>query len=386
MRQNFVLGDGHPLSDGYQVAHCIACGFVYADVAASQADYDSYYATLSKYDDPSTSTGSGETPFDRERLAETAEILDGVLRSREARVLDIGCAGGGLLKALQDRGYRNLVGADPSASCARQTRERIGEAYHCWITNLPPEIGKVDCIVLSHVMEHVLDVGEAIRSLRPLLADAGRVYVEVPDATRYADYVYAPFQDFNTEHINHFSAATLDRAMISRGFVNDGGGQRLLHSSAHCFTPALYRVFKAGEAARVPATDTTLKPAILRYMERSSAHLAAIDDRIAAALRESDEVIVWGTGQLTLKLLADTCLSRARIVAFVDSNPIHQGKRLAGVPVLAPGSLGGLDQPIVIGTTLHHREIATAIERLKLPNRVIVLPEGGPAFFGENPA
>src|ERR1700691_5032040 len=149
MRQNFVLGDGHPLSDGYRVVHCIACGFVYADVAASQADYDSYYATLSKYDDPSTSTGSGETAFDRERLAQTAEILDGVLRSPESRVLDIGCAGGGLLKALQERGYRNLVGADPSASCANQTRERIGEAYHCWITNLPPQIGTVDCIVLS---------------------------------------------------------------------------------------------------------------------------------------------------------------------------------------------------------------------------------------------
>jgi hypothetical protein len=383
MRQNFVLGDGHPLSDGYQVAHCIACGFVYADVAASQADYDTYYATLSKYDDPSTSTGSGETAFDRERLAETAEILDGVLGAREARVLDIGCAGGGLLKALQERGYRNLVGADPSASCANQTRQRIGEAYHCWITNLPPEIGTVDCIVLSHVMEHVLDVDGAIRCLRPLLREGGRVYVEVPDAARYADYVYAPLQDFNTEHINHFSATTLDHAMISRGFVNAGGGQRLLHSSAHCFTPAVYRIFTAGEAGSVPAADTTLKPAILRYMERSSALLAAIDDRIAAALAESGEVIVWGTGQLTLKLLADTCLSKAKVVAFVDSNPIHQGRLLAGVRVLAPGSLAGFDQPIIVGTTLHHREIAAAIERLELRNRVVLLPEGGPAFFGE---
>jgi Methyltransferase domain len=298
-------------------------------------------------------------------------------------VLDIGCAGGGLLKALQARGFRNLVGADPSASCAKQTRERIGEAYHCWITNMPPEIGTFDCIVLSHVMEHVLDVDGAIRCLRPLLHEGGRVYVEVPDATRYADYVYAPFQDFNTEHINHFSAMTLDCAMVSRGYVNAGGGQRLLHSSPHCFTPAVYRIFSAGKTGGVPATDTTLKPAILRYIERSSALLAAIDDRIAAALAESGEVIVWGTGQLTLKLLTDTCLSKAKIVAFVDSNPIHQGKQLAGVAVLAPGALGGFDQPIIIGTTLHHREIGAAIEGLGLRNRVIVLPEGGPAFFGE---
>jgi len=32
------------------------------------------------------------------------------------------------------------------------------------------------------------------------------VYIEVPDAARYIDFLYSPFQDFNTEHINHLSS------------------------------------------------------------------------------------------------------------------------------------------------------------------------------------
>src|SRR6266496_1426070 len=181
-RQRFVLEEGHPLTDGYDVAQCVSCGFVYADVAASQSDYDAFYAKLSKYEDAATSTGSGESPADRERLEKTAEIAGAVLASTEARILDIGCAGGGLLAAFQRRGYRHLAGVDPSATCARLTRERTGEAYHGWITALPAEIGTFDCVILCQVLEHVLDVGTAIQALGGLLRPGAHVYIETPDA------------------------------------------------------------------------------------------------------------------------------------------------------------------------------------------------------------
>ena len=38
----------------------------------------------------------------------------------------------------------------------------------------------------------------------PLLKTNGVLYIEVPDATAYVEFLYSPFQDFNTEHINHF--------------------------------------------------------------------------------------------------------------------------------------------------------------------------------------
>ena len=381
--QRFVLEENHPLTDGYDVVHCAACGFVYADVRASQADYDAFYAGLSKYDDAATSTGSGESAQDRERLGETAAMVHSMLPSTEARVLDIGCAGGGLLFALQQRGFRNLVGVDPSPACARQTRERTGEAYAGWITSLPAGIGTFDCIVMSHVMEHVLDVPAAILALRPLLRQDGVVWIEVPDAVRYADHVYAPFQDFNTEHINHFSGASLDNAMGLRGYAAVGGTERLLHSSAHTFTPAVNRVYRWGGSASAVKPDEGLKPAILRYIQRSSALMRSIDESIGKALADSGEIIVWGAGQLTLKLLAESCLSHARVAAFVDSNPIHQGRRLAGAPILAPAAIREHGQPILVATMLHHREIAAQIQKLGLTNRIILLPEGGPKYFDE---
>jgi hypothetical protein len=67
----------------------------------------------------------------------------------------------------------------------------------------------------------------------------------------------------------------------------------------------------------------------------------------------------------------------------VDSNPIHQGRRLAGAPILAPAAIREYKQPILIGTMLHHREILAQIEKLGLENRIILLPEGGPKYFTE---
>jgi SAM-dependent methyltransferase len=377
--QRFVLPAGHPLADGYDIVSCVACGFVYADVAASQADYDRFYAHFSKYDDQAHSTGSGGSAVDRERLDETAAILSGYVPSTK-RILDFGCAGGGLLTALKQRGYAHLVGVDPSPASVRAALAAAGEAYQGWLTNFPREAGKFDCVVLSHVLEHVLELAPALAALPSLLRDDALVFAEVPDAARYADYVFAPFQDFNTEHINHFSALCLDNAMARHGFARMGGGERLLRSSTHTFTPSVYGVYQSTPFAHPLRPEQNLRTPIARYIVRSSGLLAQIDATISFALERSPELIVWGAGQLTLKLLAETRLGKANVIAFVDSNPVHHGQCLCGVPILAPEQARSLPQPILISTLLHQNEIREQIQSMGFPNLVINLAEGGSAF------
>jgi FlaA1/EpsC-like NDP-sugar epimerase len=86
-------------------------------------------------------------------------------------------------------------------------------------------------------------------------------------------------------------------------------------------------------------------------------------------------VIVWGTGQLALKLLVETSLRDAQIVAFIDANPINQGKTLHGVPVLAPARLRELPRyPVLIATQLHQESILAMLRsELGLDNPVVTL-------------
>ncbi len=376
--QRFVLPEGHPLAEGYDVLCCEACGFVFADTTVSQKEYDEFYRSCSKYQDGQTSTGGGESPWDLRRLRDTAATIAEVVTDRGARILDVGCANGGLLGALQELGYRVLTGLDPSPVCVANTRRHAGIRGETGsLSNLPPDFGRFDCIILSHVLEHVQDLRAAIGWVRELLAPQGWVYLEVPDAMRYADFLAAPFQDFNTEHINHFSGTCLANLARSAGLTLHGEGDRLIHGAHPIPYPAVYGFFRprSGPASRL-VYESGLRGKILEYITQSRRMMEQIEDRLRPAVTSGQELIVWGTGQLALKLLAETSLGSARIAAFVDGNPINHGRLLRGQRILAPEQVGALPHPILITSTLHEREIVGVIRnRLRLTNPLITLAD-----------
>jgi SAM-dependent methyltransferase len=376
--QRFELPDGHPLSQGYNVVNCVACGFVYADTAVSQADYDRFYAEFSKYEDQKNGTGSGENPFDCARLEFTARQLADFLQDPSARILDVGCANGGILRALKDLGYENVCGLDPSPVCVENTRA-LGLEAHPGSLFQPFPYGKFDCVVLSHTLEHVQDVHGAIAWISGMLKPDGKqvTYIEVPDASRYVDFLYAPFQDFNTEHINHFSQVSLKNTMSRAGFEAVETDEKTLTISPNMFYPAIYGFWRKSidQLIMEMEPDTWLVMQIGEYIRQSQAILDAIEARLQKILPQAPQVIVWGTGQLAMKLLVETSLGKANIAAFVDNNSINQGKTLRGVKILSPRALAGLNGPILITTILHQQAIAEQIRQMGLPNEIIFLKE-----------
>jgi SAM-dependent methyltransferase len=378
--QRFVLPQGHPLAQGYDVVCCHRCGFVFADTSVRQQDYDTFYQQCSKYQDDKTSTGGGETSWDAQRLQNTAAAIADFLGNKSARVLDMGCANGGLLHALKKLGLDRLTGLDPSPICVANTRRLAGvQAEAGLLTDARAQLGAFDCVILSHVLEHVQDLEAAIHSIRQLLVDGGCAYIEVPDASRYAECLAAPFQDFNTEHINHFSLTCLVNLAQRAGLVLAEHGTKTLSASPTVPYPALFAFFRAGSPPTLPPAvvrETELRDRIVIYIQRSRHMMRAIDARLQKVVESSGELIVWGTGQLALKLLAETALGRARIAAFVDGNPINHGRVLHGQRIIAPAHVANLPHPIVITSILHQGEIEQVIrDRLGLRNPLITLAQ-----------
>jgi SAM-dependent methyltransferase len=371
----FVIPARRPLASGYDVVQCKSCDFVFADTTVSQADYDRFYALFSKYEDNKTSTGGTENPFDRTRLEITARQLGEELRDPAARILDVGCANGGLLLALKNLGVASPVGLDPSSACVANTRS-LGLEAHQGSLFQPFPHGSFDCVVLSHTLEHIQDVRGALEWIGERLDPAGRglVYIETPDATRYVDLPHSPFPAFNTAHINHFSETSLVNALELAGFETLHTGQKVLAATAEMGYPAVYGFWrKAATRATAPRRDPLMVERMAAYVARSKADLEAMDARLRAVIEKHPRVVVWGTGQLANKLLIETCLGQADVAAFVDSNPINHGKVLRGVEIIAPAALRDRPEPIVITTTLHHRAIADQIRGLGLGNDLVVL-------------
>ncbi|HKF24155.1 MAG TPA: methyltransferase domain-containing protein [Candidatus Angelobacter sp.] len=377
--QRFVVPEAYPLPGEYAVVRCNRCGFVYADTPAPQEQYDQFYRDWSKYDDAATSTGSGLNEYDAERLRTTAADLAEALPLRNMRVLDAGCASGGLLRALRDLGL-NAAGLDPSARCADLCKEHGFAAYTGTITAPPREMPQFDCLVASHVLEHVCDIPAFFRALRKLIKTGGYLYLETPDAARYADYLYAPFQEFNTEHINHFSGISLTNVVCRFGFELVVVRSKLLQTSEKHFYPAVFGIFRLlpepGNSCN-GGRDETLLADVARYIEQSQAMMHEIGKSLEQQLEDEPAVSLWGAGQLAMKLLDLPALRERKVVAVLDSNPVLHGKRLAGAPVMPPEAGVGRNEPIVISTLLHEEQIASRICQLMPGSRIVRLLPGG---------
>jgi SAM-dependent methyltransferase len=374
--QNFVVPEGYPLPAEYDVVCCTGCGFVFADPAATQSDYDFFYREWSKYDDPSNSTGSGLSEYDYERLRIAAADLAQVLPSKGVRILDAGCATGGLLVALHELGFASLAGLDPSPRCCSVCRKVGFKAFAGSITHPPADLPQFDCIVLSHVLEHAYDIPAFFGAARRLLDPGGYLYLEVPDATRYFDYLYAPFQEFNTEHVNHFSAGTLQNVAQRFGFTSILVEPKLIRTAKETYYPAVFGIFRDTGGSTQPACvicDKVLPSRIGEYIRRSSELMDRISRNLAILLANRKRILFWGAGQLAMKLLTLRCLAGTEVLAIVDSNPVLHGKKLAGAPIVSPEQIDGSQEPILITTLLHRDEIAGQVRRLGLHNPILHL-------------
>jgi len=383
-RQEFCGIEDHPLADGYDVVACDVCGFVYADSSVTQQAYDSYYERMSKYADAATGTGGALQPWDAERLRDTAAVVAEHVKPLDGlRLLDVGCANGGLLACLKDLGFGALTGVDPARGCVETTRSRGIEAMPGHLGKLAAMRRDFDCVILSHVLEHVADLRAAIADVAALLAPDGCMYIEVPDATRYADYLYAPFQDFNTEHINHFSPATLRNLMATLGMKPVVEGQKTIRSSATSLYPALWGIFVSDSVTPQPVRDNLVE-AIGRYITASGQMMRDIQSRLAHELDRTTEVVIWGTGQLAMKVLSPDVLGKTSIAACVDANPVNHGRLFHGAQTVGPEEIRFTDSPIVIASLLHQTDIQARIRAMGLPNRVITLRECPEMPFGGN--
>jgi SAM-dependent methyltransferase len=107
------------------------------------------------------------------------------------RVLDLGCAKGGLATLLSgvevvgvelDEGYA----AAAERHCARVVRADAEELARR--DDLATELGRFDCLVAADVLEHLVDPWSALRAYARLLEPGGTAVVSLPNVAHWSTY------------------------------------------------------------------------------------------------------------------------------------------------------------------------------------------------------
>jgi 2-polyprenyl-3-methyl-5-hydroxy-6-metoxy-1,4-benzoquinol methylase len=144
------------------------------------------------------------------------------------RVLDVGCAAGGVGRRLLARGATSVVGVEIDPEMAAVAREayadvRVGDA----VEQLGALEGPFDTVVLYDVLEHLVDPWAALRRCAEIAAPGARLHVSVPNV-RHASVLYDlvlrgtfGYTDWGHRDITHlrwFTPGDLKRAVRDAGW------------------------------------------------------------------------------------------------------------------------------------------------------------------------
>jgi SAM-dependent methyltransferase len=375
-RQRFAQMSEGSLLGGYNVVTCEKCGFCFADRLPDQSAFDRYYRDMSKYEQPA---GPVEpSSYDLERFRGTVKKLQSFTPRADARILEIGCATGLLLSLLKDAGFTNVAGVDPSPACAEVARRQYRVPVQC--ASLSDDLAApatVDLLILIGVLEHIRDLRTALAKLSAMLAPGGRVFITVPDASRYATGEDAPFQEFSVEHINFFGPSSLANLMAAHGFRTIYCEQAQQRQNVRTVTPVVHVAFEllppGGPRPQWTPDHETAK-GLEQYIAQSRRDNDAIQPALDKLVASQRSVIIWGAGAHTLRLLATSRLAQANLVAIVDSNPRYQGKTVNGVPILLPDAIRDTPGTILISSRPFQQNIQRQIhETMRLTNDVLTL-------------
>lgn len=333
------LTDADELTVTTGVCGCESCGLTFLNPRMGQKKLFEYYTKQSRIPRSHIEAAS---PF-AAHMDLQIDLIEKVYSIKGGgRALEIGCAEGFFLQALEKRaqGKMHLYGVELSEKYVEQARKQLPEVV---IFETPLEKTnfkelKFDLIIMRHVLEHLSRPMECLQKIREILAPGGALYIEVPDSNKIAPSVS---RFYHHEHLLYFTPQVLNNYLTSAGlqpvvcerFVDNPAGSGFS-----------YPVIRAVGAGSVPKPLRTL-PGHARsvYLENMamkdfylSSLLAPVLLRLQNNMANNSSVGIFGAGPHTMDLLE--LLEDEEVVwsKIFDNNPNKQGKTMRGIPIVKP--------------------------------------------------
>jgi SAM-dependent methyltransferase len=187
------------------------------------------------YEAPGTTVSSGP-----DRARRQARMLAGVLAGRDGRqrIVDVGCGEGTatyLVKRLDPA--NTVIGIDWSAMALAQARARGVLVVQGGIDGLPLPDASVDVVIMSELIEHLVDTDAAAEEARRVLRPGGTLLMSTPNLAAWYNRglvglgIQPVFSEVSLKgiygrpgqevvgHLRLFTRRALEEFLTARGFA-----------------------------------------------------------------------------------------------------------------------------------------------------------------------
>ncbi len=162
-------------NEWFRVVRCRRCGLVYVNPRQEERAKLAQTAAFGGFDDTEETQARDAAVY--------AEVLDCLerWRPRRGRLLDIGCATGGLLRMARQRGWE-VEGVET----AKRRAELAAQTYNLTIHTQPLEAARLpeasfDVVVMVHTIEHLYHPSRTVAEVFRILKPGGYFYSMTPD-------------------------------------------------------------------------------------------------------------------------------------------------------------------------------------------------------------
>lgn len=274
------------------IRHCALDNFLFV-AGGDQNDYDEYYKSVAN-DSYHAELAGGDlhSPISKLQRDHLLRLLGGGF-GQSKNVLDFGCGEASLLVELAGEfPLSSFWGFDPGpgAQIGADKAKALG-LTNLAVSNVKPIARRYDLIILSHVLEHLVDF-DLLHFLNTLLTENGLLYIEVPNSLQYATYERQEFlYYFDRLHVNHFTPQSLARLAAAHGFGHVGHLEYTFPYRDGKEYPSLGTLFRKGEDP-VDVPSTSILQTTTLYISQEKKKANALRER----LHEFEGVLVWGAG------------------------------------------------------------------------------------------
>jgi ubiquinone/menaquinone biosynthesis C-methylase UbiE len=370
------------LERNINIVSCNNCGMIYNDNYINDDDLDTYYKNDAVYDSVEGVGAGGLTSWDMDRYLGYLELLESIPIQKKLSLVDVGCAKGGFLVFLKERGFSSVSGVEINPRCAQfilsnySINVEIGSVNH-----LPLKNGNTDILTYNHVLEHVNDLYRVLNEANRVLKKDGLLLIDVPDALRYTDCSISNFYLTNIrEHINHFDINHLKLLLRLAGFDCLKSSQGLASNNNTFIFPTLTCIFKKVKKELTPSKlkinhDDALNIAFANYIEKNRISLNKYIELIKKIAQSKKLVFIWGLGLEFFGLYSMAGLNKCNVIKLIDKNIHKQKRKVDGIEIVSPEYLMNVsDNSVVFLTSAQHQQdMSVFLKNMNFKGEVISL-------------
>lgn len=209
----------HNVPGTFPVVQCRNCGLVYLNPRPDASTLPDYYPE--EYTPYGSEAKTGLAKLQAWLRRREAKRIAALL-PRGARVLEIGCAAGDLLRPMRDCAGLSACGAEMSPYAAGIARDKYGLEVHTGtIFDTPFPNEAFDAVIMRHVVEHFPSPRSALERSIAYLRPGGLLLVSTPNFESLDRRIFGKnWYDYDTpRHLTVFSANTLVRMLEGVGFT-----------------------------------------------------------------------------------------------------------------------------------------------------------------------